>query len=321
MFLLKKKDTPESYLGTTVISAVVAVPPYFNHSHRRATKGTRTSFWMNILGIISEPSAIAMAYHLEKMVVEEGQYPCISGKRVSSRCNSIANLQACEDRTSMTRTQIVTTTGLLFPSTSTLPRLECRFTSPLFVNTRTLTPFTGACACAVYARLSLSPIILSTRNSHSEFMYGQRVRVASGHIRIHRIRPPVARLRTYSSQKLPHILPLQLPQFANRRKAGQQVLPCRRSQARRVARGIGGEAECAGGHESRTGRIDFDLRRRQFSVAFNSSQLTLTRTYYHTLFPSALNFNPASLYLLLFTLCLSSFAVLRPFPLYFLHMI
>ena len=66
MVLLKMKETAEAYLGTTVNNAVVTVPAYFNDSQRQATKDAGTISGMNVLRIINEPTAAAIAYGLDK---------------------------------------------------------------------------------------------------------------------------------------------------------------------------------------------------------------------------------------------------------------
>lgn len=68
MVLIKMKETAEAYLGTTVKDAVVTVPAYFNDSQRQATKDAGTISGMNVLRIINEPTAAAIAYGLDKKV-------------------------------------------------------------------------------------------------------------------------------------------------------------------------------------------------------------------------------------------------------------
>lgn len=68
MVLLKMKETAEAYLGKTVTNAVITVPAYFNDSQRQATKDAGTISGMNILRIINEPTAAAIAYGLDKKV-------------------------------------------------------------------------------------------------------------------------------------------------------------------------------------------------------------------------------------------------------------
>jgi len=66
MVLGKMKDTASSYLGTDVTDAVVTVPAYFNDSQRQATKDAGTIAGLNVLRIINEPTAAAIAYGLDK---------------------------------------------------------------------------------------------------------------------------------------------------------------------------------------------------------------------------------------------------------------
>merc|ERR1711953_639706 len=71
MILTKMKETAEAYLGKDVPNAVVTVPAYFNDSQRQATKDAGTISGMNILRIINEPTAAAIAYGLDKKVGAE----------------------------------------------------------------------------------------------------------------------------------------------------------------------------------------------------------------------------------------------------------
>jgi len=66
MVLVKMKETAEQYLGEKVTDAVVTVPAYFNDAQRKATKDAGTIAGLNVLRIINEPTAAAMAYGLEK---------------------------------------------------------------------------------------------------------------------------------------------------------------------------------------------------------------------------------------------------------------
>jgi len=68
MVLIKMKETAEAYLGGTVKDAVVTVPAYFNDSQRQATKDAGTISGLNVLRIINEPTAAAIAYGLDKKV-------------------------------------------------------------------------------------------------------------------------------------------------------------------------------------------------------------------------------------------------------------
>lgn len=64
--LMKLKEDAESYLGEKVVDAVITVPAYFNDSQRKATKEAGTIAGLNVLRIINEPTAAALAYGLDK---------------------------------------------------------------------------------------------------------------------------------------------------------------------------------------------------------------------------------------------------------------
>jgi L1 cell adhesion molecule like protein len=66
MVLLKMKETSESFLGKEVKNAVITVPAYFNDSQRQATKDAGAITGLNVLRIINEPTAAAIAYGLDK---------------------------------------------------------------------------------------------------------------------------------------------------------------------------------------------------------------------------------------------------------------
>jgi len=63
--LVKMKETAESYLGQAVKNAVITVPAYFNDSQRQATKDAGQISGLNVLRVINEPTAAALAYGLE----------------------------------------------------------------------------------------------------------------------------------------------------------------------------------------------------------------------------------------------------------------
>merc|ERR1711917_166680 len=71
MILTKMKEVAEAYLGKDVPSAVVTVPAYFNDSQRQATKDAGAIAGINVLRIINEPTAAAIAYGLDKKVGAE----------------------------------------------------------------------------------------------------------------------------------------------------------------------------------------------------------------------------------------------------------
>ena len=71
MVLIKMREIAESYLGNSINNAVVTVPAYFNDSQRQATKDAGTIAGLNVLRIINEPTAAAIAYGLDKKVLGE----------------------------------------------------------------------------------------------------------------------------------------------------------------------------------------------------------------------------------------------------------
>ncbi|ORX52000.1 heat shock protein 70 [Hesseltinella vesiculosa] len=71
MVLTKMKETAEAYLGGTVKDAVITVPAYFNDSQRQATKDAGMIAGLNVLRIINEPTAAAIAYGLDKQAEGE----------------------------------------------------------------------------------------------------------------------------------------------------------------------------------------------------------------------------------------------------------
>ena len=71
MILTKMKETAESYIGEKVTDAVITVPAYFNDSQRQATKDAGVISGLNVLRIINEPTAAAIAYGLDNESNEE----------------------------------------------------------------------------------------------------------------------------------------------------------------------------------------------------------------------------------------------------------
>ncbi len=71
MILQKMKQTAEDYLGTSVDQAVITVPAYFNDSQRQATKDAGKIAGLEVLRIINEPTAAALAYGLDKKSEEK----------------------------------------------------------------------------------------------------------------------------------------------------------------------------------------------------------------------------------------------------------
>lgn len=62
MVLLNMKETAEAFLGQPVTDAVVTVPAYFNDAQRRATRDAGAIAGLNVLRILNEPTAAAIAY-------------------------------------------------------------------------------------------------------------------------------------------------------------------------------------------------------------------------------------------------------------------
>ncbi|KAJ4723693.1 Heat shock cognate 70 kDa protein [Melia azedarach] len=73
MVLIKMREIAEAYLGSAVKNAVVTVPAYFNDSQRQATKDAGVIAGLNIMRIICEPTAAAIAYGLEKKATGDGE--------------------------------------------------------------------------------------------------------------------------------------------------------------------------------------------------------------------------------------------------------
>src|SRR5207237_7837767 len=66
MILQKLKTDAEAYLGDQVTEAVITVPAYFNNAQREATKDAGQIAGLNVLRIVNEPTAAALAYGLDK---------------------------------------------------------------------------------------------------------------------------------------------------------------------------------------------------------------------------------------------------------------
>ncbi|KAJ1701362.1 hypothetical protein LUZ63_001142 [Rhynchospora breviuscula] len=70
MILLKMKEVAETYLATPVKNAIVTVPAYFSDSQRQATKNAGTIAGLNVIRIMDEPTAAAIAYGFDKITVD-----------------------------------------------------------------------------------------------------------------------------------------------------------------------------------------------------------------------------------------------------------
>ncbi|XP_077238157.1 heat shock 70 kDa protein 4-like [Tasmannia lanceolata] len=73
MVLTKMKEIAEAYLGSTVKNAVITVPAYFNDSQRQATKDAGAIAGLNVMRMINEPTAAAIAYGLDKKGERSGE--------------------------------------------------------------------------------------------------------------------------------------------------------------------------------------------------------------------------------------------------------
>ncbi|OAY31828.1 heat shock 70 kDa protein [Manihot esculenta] len=73
MVLTKMRETAEAFLGVSIKNAVVTVPAYFNDSQRQATKDAGAIAGLNVLRIINEPTAAAIAYGLDKKATRKGE--------------------------------------------------------------------------------------------------------------------------------------------------------------------------------------------------------------------------------------------------------
>jgi heat shock protein 5 len=65
MILGKMKEVAEQYLGEKVVNAVVTVPAYFNDAQRAATKDAGAIAGLNVMRVVNEPTAAALAFYLD----------------------------------------------------------------------------------------------------------------------------------------------------------------------------------------------------------------------------------------------------------------
>ncbi|KAJ6842550.1 putative mediator of RNA polymerase II transcription subunit 37c [Iris pallida] len=73
MVLIKMREIAEAYLGSTIKNVVVNVPAYLNNSQRQATKDAGVIAGLNVMRIINEPTAAAIAYGLDKKATSVGE--------------------------------------------------------------------------------------------------------------------------------------------------------------------------------------------------------------------------------------------------------
>nr|GEV54018.1 heat shock 70 kDa protein [Tanacetum cinerariifolium] len=73
MVLIKMREIAKAYLGTTIKDVVVTVPAHFNDSHRQATKDAGAIAGLNVMRVMNEPTAAAMAYGLDNAMTFKGE--------------------------------------------------------------------------------------------------------------------------------------------------------------------------------------------------------------------------------------------------------
>jgi heat shock protein 1/8 len=86
MILYKMKEVAEAFLGETVKDAVITVPAYFNDAQRQATKDAGAIAGLNVLRIINEPTAAAIAYGLDKKGMSKNVLIFDCGGKRSASC-------------------------------------------------------------------------------------------------------------------------------------------------------------------------------------------------------------------------------------------
>ena len=93
MVLGKMKQTAEDYLGESVTDAVITVPAYFDDAQRQATKDAGKIAGLNVLRIINEPTAAALAYGLDKSMRRRSLCSTLEEERLTFR--SLSSEMAC----------------------------------------------------------------------------------------------------------------------------------------------------------------------------------------------------------------------------------
>ena len=86
----KMKETAEAYLGETVTQAVITVPAYFNDSQRQATKDAGRIAGLEVLRIINEPTAAALAYGMTRRRAARSRSTTSAAAPSTSRCSRSA---------------------------------------------------------------------------------------------------------------------------------------------------------------------------------------------------------------------------------------
>jgi molecular chaperone DnaK len=88
--LTKMKETAEAYLGEPVRQAVITVPAYFNDSQRQATKDAGRIAGLEVLRIINEPTAAALAYGMDRRAAARSRSTTSAAARSTSPCSRSA---------------------------------------------------------------------------------------------------------------------------------------------------------------------------------------------------------------------------------------
>ncbi|GFP96742.1 heat shock 70 kDa protein [Phtheirospermum japonicum] len=109
MVLIKMREIAEAFLGSTVKNAVVTVPAYFNDSQRQATKDAGVIAGLNVMRIINEPTAAAIAYGLDKKAPAPARRTCSSS--TSAAALSTSPSSPSRRASSKSRRQLATPTS------------------------------------------------------------------------------------------------------------------------------------------------------------------------------------------------------------------
>jgi molecular chaperone DnaK len=109
MVLQKLVNDASTYLGERVTKAVITVPAYFNDAQRQATKDAGRIAGLDVLRIINEPTAAALAYGLDKMATRRSSCGISAAERSTSRSSRSATTSCRSSRPTATRTSAATT--------------------------------------------------------------------------------------------------------------------------------------------------------------------------------------------------------------------
>lgn len=108
--LMKLKRDAEAYLGEDITDAVITVPAYFNDAQRQATKEAGQIAGLNVLRIVNEPTAAALAYGLTRARRSRPSWSSTSAAaRSTSRCSRSARVWSRSAPPAVTTTSVATT--------------------------------------------------------------------------------------------------------------------------------------------------------------------------------------------------------------------